>query len=801
MTHDAGSSQVAVDQTQRAGEWVSLGTFSFLAGDDSAITLTDDASGTVVADAVKLVRDNTSETDTEAKDLTYTYDVNGNLVEIVDQSSGSNVDTYQVSYDGLNRVAQVEELLAGVVQNTTSFTYNQVGAPLTRTHDDSHANFTYDARNLLTTVTNGDTPSDPAPKTTTYTHTPRGQRATETKANGNTVSFDHWPDGALREQVETKPEATVVASHVYEYDLNGNRSLDTSRQMNADNHADYLERVSSFGYDPRDRLAQVTRTDPGTGQQAGSETYRHDANNNVISQTIDGITTDSAYDRNRLQSTTTTGVVSSYNYDPFGRLNSVTAAGQVAQRYVYDGFDRIVEQLTDGATTRKSYDPLDRTATQTTDAGALEEQTTEFVYLGLSERVLAEIVDGEVQTTYQHGITGQLLSQTKHQPGGAEEDSFYEYNPHGDITGITDQTGNSRATYGYTAYGRDDQSLFTGVDKPDPGNPEAQEPYNVYRYAGQRFDHGTGTYDMGFRDYDPGLNRFLTRDTFNGALADLYLTTDPWSLGRYTFAGGNPTTLVEYDGHFAVRDVVGGGASGGSGDNRSGWDKLGEFVVGFQHGWDNWGMDKAEGIAAFIDDPVGAFESMVDEANYWSIKYTHQPISVAPSGNIGWVCVLTGVCEIYERWRAGDYYGAGYATGGLAGDVTVGAAAAVASGGAGAIVGATTRGASAALRALKPNRPTVRKGSNPNEVPGNLAEQMALDAARASNPQARIIMRNLGDEPRLVDNYGPGEWVKMQYVLRGADSNVTVHWFRNLTTGANVEYKFTNRYPPPSRYR
>jgi hypothetical protein len=38
---------------------------------------------------------------------------------------------------------------------------------------------------------------------------------------------------------------------------------------------------------------------------------------------------------------------------------------------------------------------------------------------------------------------------------------------------------------------------------------------------------------------------------FNGALADMSLTTNPWTLGRYTFAGGNPTTLIEYDGHIA----------------------------------------------------------------------------------------------------------------------------------------------------------------------------------------------------------------------------------------------------------
>jgi RHS repeat-associated protein len=86
----------------------------------------------------------------------------------------------------------------------------------------------------------------------------------------------------------------------------------------------------------------------------------------------------------------------------------------------------------------------------------------------------------------------------------------------------------------------------------------------------------------------------------------------------------------------------------------------------------------------------------------------------------------------------------------------------------------------------------VLKGPIADEVASNLPEQMALDSARAGNGD--VIIRNLGDEPRLVANYGPGEWVKMENVGRGVDENVTVHWFRNLTTGQNVQFKFTSRY-------
>ncbi|URN11925.1 hypothetical protein LUW77_09355 [Streptomyces radiopugnans] len=54
---------------------------------------------------------------------------------------------------------------------------------------------------------------------------------------------------------------------------------------------------------------------------------------------------------------------------------------------------------------------------------------------------------------------------------------------------------------------------------------------------------------MGFRDYSPGLNRFTTRDMYNGALADMSLGTDPFTSNRYAFTGGNPISRIELDGH------------------------------------------------------------------------------------------------------------------------------------------------------------------------------------------------------------------------------------------------------------
>jgi RHS repeat-associated protein len=318
----------------------------------------------------------------------------------------------------------------------------------------------------------------------------------------------------------------VVAEHTVGWDGNGNRLQDVSTTMDADTGA-YVSRTYSYAYDPRDRIAQVTKIDTVSGVTLATESYTHDAASNVISQTIGADTTSYVYDRNRLLTATTSGVSASYNYDPFGRLNTVTAAGEVIESYSYDGFDRIAEHTSMNETgvsetTSYTYDAMDRTTSRTDTAG----ETTDYQYLGLSGAVLNEQIAGEIQKSYQYSPWGKRLSQIKHHDDGTTEDGYYGYNPHADVETVTGQSGNPITTYGYTAYGSNDTAEFTGVDAPDAGTP-GDEPYNVYRYSAKRFDTASGTYDMGFRNYDPGINRFLSRDMYTGALADLNLSTSP----------------------------------------------------------------------------------------------------------------------------------------------------------------------------------------------------------------------------------------------------------------------------------
>ncbi|MEU6989788.1 DNRLRE domain-containing protein [Streptomyces sp. NPDC046465] len=526
--------------------WTKLGTDTYKKGENADLK--------AAADTVKLVRDHSADADTERKRFAYAYDVNGNLTSIDDTSTGTKVDAYTMTYTGLNQVDKVVEALAGQEKKATSYTYDANGQPETLKHPDQYAKYTYDLRELVKTVSVGKSATDASPKVTSYDYTWRGERKTETKANKNTVAYDYFLDGALKSQTEKKPDGTtLVASHAYTYDANGNKAQDTAKKMNADDHAKYLSSTTDYTYDPADRLAKSVRT----GSGAGTETYVHDDNANVVSQTVKGKTTTFGYDRNRLLKTTVDGASATHTYDAFGRQDTVTAGGKVVERNAYDGFDRVRQhERADTSTgalkaTKYAYDPLDRTSTRT-DAGG---KSTDYTYLGMSGEVLGEEVAGKLAKSYQYGPWGERLSQVKHgADGAAGESTYYGYNGHTDVETLTDKDGNAKATYGYSAYGSDDKSDFTGIDKPDAGDP-AKDAYNPYRYNSKRWDAASGTYDMGFRDYSPGLNRFTTRDMYNGALADMGLGSDPMTGNRYAFGGGNPIGNVELDGHIAIPGV------------------------------------------------------------------------------------------------------------------------------------------------------------------------------------------------------------------------------------------------------
>jgi RHS repeat-associated protein len=197
------------------------------------------------------------------------------------------------------------------------------------------------------------------------------------------------------------------------------------------------------------------------------------------------------------------------------------------------------------------------------------DRTTSFSYLGLTN-----LVAGETQTdptgsplttrSYSYDAWGHRIAMTDQPNGQASPDAFtYAYDVHGSVSLLIDDASSATASYGYTPYGGADDELTSGDF--DPANPTEDQdreasPLNAFRYSGRRLDTGSGSIDMGARRYGPDTGRFLQRDFLAGALGDLGLSLDPLTQGRYNYAGGNPISFVEWDGHRFFLNGIGAGA-------------------------------------------------------------------------------------------------------------------------------------------------------------------------------------------------------------------------------------------------
>jgi RHS repeat-associated protein len=126
--------------------------------------------------------------------------------------------------------------------------------------------------------------------------------------------------------------------------------------------------------------------------------------------------------------------------------------------------------------------------------------------------------------TYTHGID---LSGTRQGAGGiggllARTDSngsaFYHCDAMGNITAMVDASGNEVAAYLYDPYG----NLL--------GKWGSLADANVYRFSSEELHLASGIYHFEYRDYDPNLQRWLSRDPIGeqeGPNLYAYVENDP----------------------------------------------------------------------------------------------------------------------------------------------------------------------------------------------------------------------------------------------------------------------------------
>jgi RHS repeat-associated protein len=146
-------------------------------------------------------------------------------------------------------------------------------------------------------------------------------------------------------------------------------------------------------------------------------------------------------------------------------------------------------------------------------------------------QVVEELQNGSVTKQYTYGL--DLISQR--QSSGV---SFYNYDGHGSVRGLSNVSGSVTDTYSYDTFG----SLIERT-----GSTE-----NNYLYAGEQFDSDLGFYYNRARYLNVSTGRFISQDTFEGDLES------PNSLHKYLYAENNSVNKIDPSGNLGIIDFSGG---------------------------------------------------------------------------------------------------------------------------------------------------------------------------------------------------------------------------------------------------
>ena len=405
---------------------------------------------------------------TENSDGTTTSTTYDSTLHLVTQQLNELGDSESYSYDSVgNLLSHVD--LGG---NTWTYTYDTHGNVLTETSPDPDGSESlYQA--ITTTYLYDSTYYHRLIKTTfdngdfkELTYTNSDQVATSKDEAGNVTSFEYDPldritKTTLPDPDDAGPQVAPEFASVY-----GANMLLSSQSDASDN-------VTSYEYDSRGRLTKTTLPDPdGSGSLSSPEhVLAYDKVGNLVSETrpeFNAVSISNSYDANgRLVLTTgpVSGQTSTFAYDDLGRLDSTTDASGRTISYEYDSRSRVTKVV--------DHDP--------DGSGPLTGPTTEYSYDDLGQ--LLESIDPLGRTTtYAYFASGLLQSVTRPDPdrGGSAEApvTSYSYDAVGRLSETTTPSGRN-TTNEYNIFGQ--VTKFTDVD-PDgaPGTLSAPETTYVY---------------------------------------------------------------------------------------------------------------------------------------------------------------------------------------------------------------------------------------------------------------------------------------------------------------------------------
>lgn len=435
---------------------------------------------------------------TTTPDTTRTYWANGLL-----KSIDNGVSKSDYAYNSRNLLTSETQTLASRPARVVAYDYDADGLRTDLTYPSAQAiEYAWTARAQLQNVSAGG-----PPPLATYSYDKAGRNTALVHENGITESKTY--DAASQLLANTHLKAgSPVSGHGYTLDITGRRRQES--------FADGTTPSRSYDYDTAD---QVTAATYGSSQ---SDTYAYDAMGNrttasiysqggsTINYTANNVNQYTvwssgfqplSYDANGNMLTNGQGVT--YTWDSENRLLAVTPAapalGDKSLVHTYDGQARRVTS----------------TVREWTTSGWQDLTTTLFIYD--SWNVMEEYALNPLNSVLTRSLTwGADFSSSFQGAGGVgglimvEEISgstttayHFQYDGNGNVTEVTDLSGNPAARYRYDAFGN--TLVVTG----------SYASTNRYRFSTKPLNEevaNASLYYYGYRYYDSETGRWPSRD-------------------------------------------------------------------------------------------------------------------------------------------------------------------------------------------------------------------------------------------------------------------------------------------------
>ncbi|GLQ93432.1 hypothetical protein GCM10007901_23830 [Dyella acidisoli] len=475
----------------------------------------------------------TSKTTNNGFVASYTYDT---LNRVTAVTAGSQ--TYTYTYDSCTYGKG--KLCAYAGQNgggSSSLTYSIEGLVATRTDNSflgsSTTSFSYDGMNRLTQMMSGTAYTVNYAWTDDQITNVNLQYGSQSVNVVSNVIYDaarrplswSYGNGITRTQTYDQDErlksigstlgTTTIQSLAYTWD-----NLD---RITAKTDSVYAG-TQGFGYDNLNRLTSQTQVAPIF--------FNYDANGNRTQQSwMTNDTVAIATNSNQIASRGS----HAYTYDGNGNRATDSVSG-VTTTYTYDGFNRLNSVSRSAALTNceTSYQcPTYPSGTTTYQVNALGQLSLTNGPLGLwmygydlDGHLIGELTSssGVVNANNYIYLNGQPIALLN-QIGSGTPNLYYMLDDH---TGRPEQITNSGGSVVWRAQNSafDREVVVEGIADVDVGSP------------GQVYDHFTGNWSNGFRDYDSSNGRYLESDPLGLAAG----------VNTYAYAEESPITLADPSG-------------------------------------------------------------------------------------------------------------------------------------------------------------------------------------------------------------------------------------------------------------